>query len=214
MKIRSFIRTLFFILILFANYVHAEFVRLPLGILKTGDILLISLKCHLCQMIESEENSEFSHIALIVKDQTNTFFAEAWNDGVKTKTYDEFFSNKRLRQGSRIVVLRKKMKSIAKVSYLRLLKSFEGQSYDSSFLWDNIDDVGKEKLYCSEFVYKFYSKWLNRPFALTPKRMNFTKNWSEWIKFFHGKVPQGKLGISPEDFYRSSDFYILLESKV
>lgn len=214
MRVFSPILIGFYFIISCLNYSHATTVRLPIQHLRTGDLILVSLQCRLCQMIESEEDSKFSHMAMIIKSQTSVLFTEAWSDGVTTKTYEEFFKNKKLTPGSEMVILRKNKWGNLKAPIYKLVKSFEGLSYDSHFLWNNFDDLRREKLYCSEYIYKLYQNWLLFPLQLRPKAMSFHKNWNAWYKYFQGKVPQGKLGISPEDFYRSSEFKMIFKLRI
>ena len=44
---------------------------LTINDLQTGDVVLLSLNCMECRVIESETNSLFSHSGVVVKDQDN-----------------------------------------------------------------------------------------------------------------------------------------------
>jgi hypothetical protein len=83
--------------------------------------------------------------------------------------------------------------------------NFDGLLYDPEFIWNNFDEAGNEKLYCSEMVTKFLSGYLR--IELPMKRMKFDINRDEWIKYFKGPPPDGKWGNAPADFEKSDLFY-------
>lgn len=182
---------------------------IPWNKLQTGDILLLSLECRVCKLIELEEGLPFSHMAIFVKTGTKFMIMEAWADGVKLKNVSEFFEDKRMTKNSEVVILRHIKVKNTRRNLLTLLPSFEGLSYDSNFLWDNVDEYRRPKLYCSEFVYKVYEKWLGHDFTMKTKAMNYRKYWNDWYKYFQGKIPQGKMGISPGDYLKSFEFEIV-----
>jgi hypothetical protein len=82
---------------------------------------------------------------------------------------------------------------------------FDGLQYDPDFIWNNFDESGNEKLYCSEMVTKFLSGFLR--IELPMKRMKFDVNRDEWIKYFQGPPPDGKWGNAPADYEKSDLFY-------
>jgi hypothetical protein len=85
------------------------------------------------------------------------------------------------------------------------MREFEGLLYDHDFLWNNFDDEGREKLYCSEMITKLLGFFLN--IELPIKRMKFDKNRDAWMKYFGGTPPDGKWGNSPATFENSELFY-------
>lgn len=46
--------------------------------LQTGDILLQPLYCRLCELIESEEQSIYSHMGLVIQRESETFVLESF----------------------------------------------------------------------------------------------------------------------------------------
>lgn len=70
----------------------------------------------------------------------------------------------------------------------------------------NTDELG-EKIYCSELVYKLFSKLGMHTPVLNP--MKFDVNRIHWERYFKGKVPDGELGISPEDFNQDSKYFLM-----
>lgn len=179
---------------------------LPASSLRSGDVVLISLPCKICKVIEAEEGAPFSHMGIILRYKNQISVLDAYHE-VREIPLEEFL---KLREpGSSPVVLRAKAASVSGSpnSNLRMLLrfrlKFRGHSYDSEFLWDNHDEKG-EKLYCSEFAAKFLNAYLPTP--IEPKPMHFRVSREDWIRFFNGPPPDGKPGISPADFYRSALF--------
>ena len=174
--------------------------------LQTGDVILVSLPCHICSVIEAEEGAPFSHLGLVLIENSQIRVADAYHK-VASAPLAEFL--KIIKPGSRPVVMRPLdgrggfLKLDSSEVIRRFRGSFEGLSYDSEFLWSNRDARG-EKLYCSEFVAKFLNAYLPSPVETKP--MHFNVDRGEWIKYFKGNPPDGKAGISPADFSRSRAF--------
>lgn len=176
--------------------------------LKVGDVLLQPLDCWACDLIEAEEKTIYSHMGIIVS--TNPVMVADSRRKVEMQTLEEF--NSITEKGQKVRVIRfQNEKIVAKLqkdskSFLALFKSdFEGLQYDHEFLWNNLDENGYQKLYCSEMVMKFLQAFL----GIDPivKRMHFNKNPDQWARYLKGNVPAGKWGNSPADFERSDYFY-------
>jgi hypothetical protein len=171
--------------------------------LKTGDILLQSVPCYLCSLIEFEENSTYSHMGIVVVEENGVSVFESWQKVEKISLRD--FLNKK-KADSQTLILRptafaNATASISAKSMVAFFNRwFAGKHYDDDFAWNNSDELG-EKYYCSEFVAKFLNHFLPVPFS--PKPMHFQKYRAEWIKYFRGTPPDGMPGISPGDFERS-----------
>ncbi len=192
---------------LFIYYILALIIILPaLGSeIKTGDILLQPLDCWACRLIENEENSRFSHIGIAVREGEEVFVYEAY--GKVQKVSLETFK-KKTAKGKKLVV--KRLVDHASLDFRALivkLNKYLNYPYDKMFLWDNFI-AGKEALYCSELVYKALLGNIDL-YDLAPKKMHFDYKPELWDRYFRGQTPRGKLGISPEDFNLSSDFYLV-----
>ena len=173
--------------------------------LQVGDIILQPLNCWSCGLIEAQENSEFSHMGIIYKVEGEVLVAEALNK-VRVLSLKEFL--KRNKKGRKAKVIRIKNQKFNTRLMLEHINELIGHPYDNAFRWDNY--VGeKESMYCSEFVYKILVNQ-NLFKTLSPKRLTFNINPEAWDRYFHGNTPRGELGISPEDFNKSSDFYDIL----
>ena len=203
MKSIDSIRTTLLLAIgLFTIHAHA----IPESDLRSGDVILISLPCRICKVIEAEEGAPFSHMGVILRYNQQISVLDAYEE-VREIPLREFL---KLREdGSHPVILRAKASRGTRISdstyrmLLRFKTKYRGKSYDSEFLWDNRDENG-EKLYCSEFAAKFLNAYLPTP--IEPKPMHFRVSREDWIRFFKGPPPDGKPGISPADFFRSSLF--------
>jgi len=174
--------------------------------LKSGDLILQSNPCFVCQLIESEENSLYSHIGVVITpDQGEPQVLEAW--GITQNTPLSVFLSRRKKSTHSLILRPQEQLKLASASSIdlmnRFLIFFAGKSYDPEFLWNNRDENG-ETLYCSEFVAKFINPLVGN--KLQPKAMHFEKNREAWLHYFRGSPPDGLPGISPGDFERSPLF--------
>ncbi len=176
--------------------------------LKVGDVLLQPLDCWSCTLIEDEEQTIYSHIGIVVA--VNPVMVAEARGKVKMLSLAEFDST--TEKGQRISVLRfQNSKIVSELNsrsseFLSLFRNeFEGLDYDKAFLWDNFDEKGQQKLYCSEMVAKLLQAFL----GIDPivKRMHFSRNRTMWERYFKGDVPVGKWGNAPADFERSEWFF-------
>ena len=174
--------------------------------LKTGDVLLQSVSCYLCTLIEKEEDSPYSHAGVVLREGNQIWVAEAW--GKVEKIPLATFLGKR-RKTTETLALRAIQPDGTEIKFpeATLSKSFDqnfvGHSYDSEFLWDNRDSRG-EKYYCSEFVVKFLNPFL--PQTISTKPMHYNQYREKWVQYFKGLPPDGKPGVSPGDLERSPLF--------
>lgn len=171
---------------------------------QAGDVILVSLPCYICSLIELEENSKFSHIGIINIENGQPVVYEA--RGSVKKTSMKSFLN--LLKADRVIrIIRLPMVFNAKELRYYFEEFYEGLDYDRGFLWNNFDEHNNEKLYCSELVYKMLSHFWD--FTLKPKKMHFDQHPDIWFKYFKGNVPAGKMGLAPEDLNKSSEFSLV-----
>lgn len=174
--------------------------------LKTGDVLLQSVPCYICSLIELEEGAPYSHAGVVDKQGETIFVLQAWQR-VQALSLSDSLSQRK--PHSRTLVLRaidssgRELTINSKQVDQEFYRNFNGLTYDEEFLWDNRDSKG-EKLYCSEFVAKFMNRFLPTPILTKP--MHFNQFRSDWISYFKGNPPDGKPGISTADFYFSPLF--------
>ena len=166
--------------------------------LKTGDIILQSLPCQTCKLIEEEEGRPYSHIGLVLNEAGKISIIEA-GEKVQRVPLAEFLGLRKVNTKS--LVLRSVEPLDHQTAALEKIfkNEFEGKNYDSDFLWNNRDERG-EKYYCSELVAKMLNSFLSVPIPTKP--MHYTHHRAEWIKYFHHTPPDGLPGISPSDFVK------------
>ncbi len=178
-------------------------------VLKPGDVLLQPLSCWACSLIEAEEETIFSHIGVVLAVEPQVIVAEAFGT-VRKVSLAEF--NKKTEQGQKLLVIRFRNDRLSSdiqnssASFTKLFdEEFAGAKYDHDFRWNNLDDNGREKFYCSELVSKLFQAFTG---VETPiKRMHFQMNRDSWMKYFRGNIPDNMWGNSPGDFHRSELFY-------
>lgn len=175
---------------------------------RAGDVILISLPCYICSLIELEENSLFSHVGVINIENNQAYVYEAWGK-VKKSLLSDFLVRTKKKSLVRILRHKDANKIYQSEASYYFAQFYEGLRYDSLFRWDNKDSKGNEKLYCSEFVYKFLSHFIN--LKLKPKKMHFNRHRKTWESFFKNNVPDNLPGLAPEDFNRTDEFFILDE---
>lgn len=177
--------------------------------LRPGDVLLQPLNCWSCFLIEAQENSIYSHMGVVLEVNPEIIVAESLGS-VRKVSLKEF--DKKTEKGQRIMVLRFRNEQISEdiqndhSSFIKMFHDeFEGAAYDSEFLWNNFDENGREKFYCSELVSKLFHYFLKIEMPI--KRMRYDKYREYWISYFRGNPPDGKWGNAPADFDRSELFY-------
>jgi hypothetical protein len=201
-------KTLALILFLFSATSEA---RTP--VLRVGDVLLQPLKCWACSLIEAEEETIYSHVGVVLSPEPNLLIGEAFGK-VRSISFDEF--NKKTEPGQKIMVLRFRNDRLSQEFQTRSQKlmgiyesDFHGAKYDHDFRWNNFDEAGAEKFYCSEFISKLFQAFIRLETPI--KRMHFEKNREQWMTYFKGNIPDNEWGNSPGDFERSEIFYKLGE---
>ena len=181
----------------------------------TGDIILLPLDCRVCEMIEDETGTPYSHSGIVINDEMgHPMVAEALGD-VHLISVEEFLS--RLPHGKEAMLFRS-----VELAYLYIEDEFDfyhyeqnlrrdyferyhGLKFDSAYKWDNFDKDSRELLYCTEMITKLLNPYLTDKIPVKP--MSFDRNWAFWSRYFLGKVPQGELGNSPADIAKHEGFY-------
>lgn len=176
--------------------------------LKVGDILLQPMDCWSCYLIEAQEKSIYSHMGMVIEVAPEVKVVEALGS-VRSVSLSDF--QKRTKKGSQLSVRR--LRRDEAVQFMEKNKEhlqkmfredFEGLQYDEQFLWNNFDEKGLEKLYCSEMISKLLNGFMGIEIPL--KKMKFDVYREYWIKYFKGLPPDDEPGNSPATFERS-DFY-------
>jgi hypothetical protein len=177
--------------------------------LKVGDILLQPRDCWSCSLIEAQEDSIYSHMGMVIEVGETVKVVDALGK-VKISDFAAFDNGTQKDQN---ISVRRFVNERA-VEFIQTnkeqfveyyLSNFDGLKYDHDFIWNNFDENGNEKLYCSEMVTKMLSGFLR--IELPMKRMKFDINRDQWIKYFQGNPPDGKWGNAPASFEKSDLFY-------
>jgi len=177
------------------------------NILRSGDVLLQPLKCWSCNLIEAQEESIYSHVGIYLEVNQRPMVLEAYGS-VRLISLTEYL--KKTEENQKVKILRSNLiDSVSEAELLNYGLKFVGLPYDRFFLWDNQIN-GKDAIYCSELLFKIFDKF-NLLNDLKLKMMTFDTNPDLWDKYFRGETPRGELGISPEDFNKSSDFIFIGE---
>ncbi len=179
--------------------------------LRVGDVVLLSLNCYECRMIESETNSLFSHSGVVLKDEEGRmriaqslgrldhFSLTDFTKGITPKTSVHVYRPRELKNLSK-----EKRALLEKVMLDVFNEQFKNAPFDSKYIWNNFNANGVEYLYCSEFIAKFLDNFLAK--KTTPLPMTYKKHYDYWFKYFKGQVPEGELGNSPASFSRDDRF--------
>lgn len=180
--------------------------------LQVGDILLQPLDCWSCSLIEAEEETIYSHVGMVIQVEP-LMVAEALGS-VRVIPFDVYRARNQKEQKLKVLRYRdfgiqSKLKKFEGEFVSLFYSKFFGKKYDHDFLWNNVDESGQEKIYCSELLTKLFESFGLE--SVPVKRMHFDQNPLEWEKYFRGKVPRGEWGNSPGDFERSDLFFVVGE---
>ena len=199
-------------LILFiAALVSTNVFALTVSDLRSGDVILLSLNCIECRVIESETNSLFSHSGVIVFDQDQKMKVAQSIGNVALFSYADFTRN--ITPGTFVHVYRpREFKSLSLTKKAMLEKSmldvfnekYRGAPFDSKYIWNNFNAQGVELLYCSEFIAKFLDNFLTQKTSISI--ISYNKHYDYWTRYFKGNVPENELGNSPASFSRDNRF--------
>ena len=179
--------------------------------LKAGDVVLLSLNCYECRMIESETESLFSHSGVVIVDEEGRTRIAQSLGRLDHFSFAEFTKN--ITPGTFVHVSRPrdmlKMTAQKRVLLEKVMldvfnEQFKNAPFDSKYLWNNFNANGVEYLYCSEFIAKFLDHFLTQ--KTIPLPISYKKHYDYWKKYFKGVVPDGELGNSPASFSRDERF--------
>lgn len=179
--------------------------------LRGGDVVLLSLNCIECRVIESETNSLFSHSGVVVIDQDKRVRIAQSLGSVALYSFADFTGN--ITPGTFVHVYRpRELKNLSLQKRAALdatmlavfNETYRGAPFDSRYVWDNFNAKGQEMLYCSEFIAKFLDHFLTEKTVIAP--ISYDKHYDYWFKYFRGNVPDNEPGNSPASFSRDSRF--------
>ncbi len=173
---------------------------IPTSRLKSGDVLLISLNCYTCALIERSTNGPYSHSGIVLHHQGEWMVAQALGP-VHLILLNKFLAQRR--SGSTIAHLRAHSK-FSEAELTTAYQKFHGIPFDPDYLWDD------EKLYCSEFVAKFFNEL--EPESLGTRPIEYGEYDEIWRNLLGPRYNGGAPGNSPvsllhDSFFKVIDFY-------
>lgn len=196
----------FICLIILIGIFNSSAEEIKLSQLKTGDLLLQPLNCWLCNLIEAETNSNYSHIGVVAKltSDEELVVLEAWGSVVAT-TISKYLA--KTQKNEKIEVLRPILSFDSQLLISDFKNHFENLKYDSHFLWNNFDEDNNEMIYCSELVAKLFNL---QNFNIQTATMYYSANPQYWDRYFQGThsmdTPRGEQGVSPVAFKYMKQF--------
>lgn len=165
---------------------------------RSGDVLLISLNCYVCSLIERSTGAPYSHSGLLLERAGKWWVAQALGS-VHVVELERFLALKKA--GTSVAHLRPKLSAHDRSHLWAIFAQFEGLPFDSHYLWDD------ETLYCSEFIAKFFQQI--DPTLLAPKPIEYGADDIYWRQIQGPNYNEGELGNSPADLLSDSYFKLL-----
>lgn len=174
--------------------------------LKEGDLLFQDLDCgSMCDAIETVTEGvngmDFSHCAMVIRNNDSLKVIEAIGEGVVITPLKEF-----IKRSSKIQAARLKGRDEALLKRAcRYAKALKGKAYDEVFLLNN------DQYYCSELLYEAFksANYGKEVFGLEPMTFKdpstheFYPVWVDYYKQFKCPIPEGKPGLNPGSISRS-----------
>lgn len=159
---------------------------------QTGDIVLQDLKSPSSEAIKLATDSPYSHCGLVSVEGDSAFIFEAVGP-VRKIPLEQWIANG---EGLYSVLRLKDGNNVDDA--IRIAEKYLGLPYDQMYLW------GDDEFYCSELVYKAYSRGCGislcdlrsfEEYNLEPVKRAITERF--------GEVPVGQKVVTPEDLTNS-----------
>lgn len=176
--------------------------------LKEGDLVFQDLDCGpLCDAIEAVtegyQQRDFSHVAIIIKENNRLRAIEAIGTEVRTISIDSLFQ--RTPNANKYLVMRLNDEYQPYCSGIsKKALQYVGKKYDDRFIMNN------DSLYCSELVFEVYNSAIKTQlFDLQPmtyKEPGTNKYFSAWVEYYKSLrsfIPENLPGINPGLISRS-----------
>lgn len=183
--------------------------------LEEGDLVFQDLDCGpLCDAIEAVtegfQGRDFSHVAIIIKENNRLRAIEAIGSEVRTISIDSLFMRAAMKNKFLVMRLNDEYQHITKDISKNAIK-YIGKKYDDRFIMHN------DSLYCSELVYEVFNKSANKRELFHLQEMtykepgtdHFFRAWVEYYKSLNSNIPEGLPGINPGLISRSPYLHIV-----
>lgn len=188
--------------------------------LQEGDLLFQDIDCGpMCDAIEAVtygvNNTNLSHIALVVEHNDSVFALEAISAGVVLTPINDFLYRSVDSSGyPKVMVgrLKEAYRYLNKLA-IALAKEQINTPYDDEFLMNN------GKYYCSELLYDVYKQANNNKeffplYPMTFKPLNsdeFFPVWEEYYQELAMEIPEGMPGLNPGGISTSANIEIVYQ---
>jgi hypothetical protein len=182
---------------------------------KEGDLVFQDLDCGpLCDAIEAVtegyKGRDFSHVAIIIKENNRLRAIEAIGTEVRTLSIDSLFLRTPSKNKYLVMRLNDEYQYLSKNISKKSLQ-YIGKKYDDRFIMNN------DSLYCSELVYEVFNAsfkneaifHLQEMTYKEPGTNKFFQAWIEYYKSLNSSIPEGLPGINPGLISRSAYLHIV-----
>ncbi len=187
----------------------------PKTLLKEGDLVFQDLDCGpLCDAIEAVtegyKGRDFSHVAIIIKENNRLRAVEAIGTEVRSISIDSLFLRTPSKNKYLIMRLNDEYQYLSKNISKNSLK-YIGKKYDDRFIMNN------DSLYCSELVYEVFNASVKNEQIFHLQEMTykepgtdkFFQAWIDYYKSLNSIIPEGLPGINPGLISRSAYLHIV-----
>lgn len=187
----------------------------PKTLLKEGDLVFQDLDCGpLCDAIEAVtegyKGRDFSHVAIIIKENNRLRAVEAIGTEVRSISIDSLFLRTPSKNKYLIMRLNDEYQHLSKNISKNSLK-YIGKKYDDRFIMNN------DSLYCSELVYEVFNASIKHEQIFHLQEMTykepgtdkFFQAWIDYYKSLNSFIPEGLPGINPGLISRSAYLHIV-----
>jgi len=187
--------------------------------LKEGDILFQdldkdSIDSAIEKVTKKNQQYNFTHVAIVIKDQNDLKILEAVTSGVQLTPIDSFL-NRNLKNGKPKVVvgnLKPKFKVFTKDA-IKFGKTLIGLPYDSAYT------IGDNSYYCSELLYEMFqhanpSTTIFQLHPMSFKDLNTQKTLKFWVDYYkklNKPIPEGQPGINPNGMSTSPNITLVYD---
>ena len=182
------------VILLFGFSITSDLLALPFNP-RVGDLILQNLNSSFASGVSGATKSPWAHVGIVDSNDNNFVVLEASFGGVVATPLKRYLE----RCKQRYAVVRLKFSRKVIHSVVERSRTHLGKPYDYTFKLNEIN-----KLYCSELIYDALQWVLKSNNPVQPSPMDFSGALSYWEKYFkrhNSPIPQGELGVSPNDIF-------------
>ncbi|NQX84384.1 MAG: hypothetical protein HRT67_00420 [Flavobacteriaceae bacterium] len=166
------------------------------------------------QVTKTDLEYNFTHVAIVVRDNDELKILEAVTKGVQMTTVKEFLDRNRINGKPKVVVgvLKPELRTGTKAAIAHG-KTLIGSPYDPIY------KIGDNAYYCSELLYEMYHHvnpnaeifQLNPMTFKNPKTNKTLPFWEAYYKKLNHKIPEGELGLNPNGMSVSPNITLIYD---